>query len=271
MVEHVADRLDLRQDEAAARGLQVDGDHQHHHLSRGDQVSQDRRRLEELLGGRPDQGLAQLRQPPPLPGGRRHHGDLPPLEVPQRVGRGGSDIGLVEYHDDGDLPLLEFPEDPFLEFTPAPRLGHQNPEVGPLEHLPGAPRTQLPEGAHVVDPGRVDEEHRPERQQFHRLLHRVGRRSRDVGDDRNLLAGEGVQQRGLPHVAAAEQADVKPHPLGRMFHSGSSGGGDPSRMTLSGAISSSNSASVIPPCASAASLTLFPSSRARREISCALS
>ncbi len=43
--------------------------------------------------------------------------------------------------------------------------------------------TQVAQRPRVVDAGRVDEEHGAERQQFHRLLDRVGRRAGQVGDD----------------------------------------------------------------------------------------
>ena len=51
-------------------------------------------------------------------------------------------------------------------------------------------RTDL--GILVVDAGRVDPKHRPQRQHLHRLLDRIGRRAGDLGNDRHLLPSHRV-------------------------------------------------------------------------------
>ena len=62
----------------------------------------------------------------------------------------------------------------------------------------------------VVKTRRVDDEHRPQGQQLHGFLHRVGGGAPGVGNDGQLLAGDGVDHAGLSGVAAAEKADVYP-------------------------------------------------------------
>ena len=67
-------------------------------------------------------------------------------------------------------------------------------------------------------PAVIDEQHRPKRQEFHRLLDRIGRRARYFGDDRNLLPRERVQQRRLACVPTAENADVQAESFGSGLH-----------------------------------------------------
>ena len=129
--------------------------------------------------------------------------------------RRGVPVGLVEGDDQRDLPAGKFGQDFLLKRTPARRLRHQNGQVGSVEDLPGPRHALRPEGAHVVDAGRVDELDRAQRQQFHRLLHRVGGGPGPVRHDGHFLPGEGVKQGRLADVPAAEQADVQAHAAGR--------------------------------------------------------
>ena len=59
-VQQVADRLHLRLDQPALGGLLVDRHHQDHQFARRHQVGDDRGGVDELLGGRGHQGLAQI-------------------------------------------------------------------------------------------------------------------------------------------------------------------------------------------------------------------
>ena len=157
-------------------------------------------------------------------------------------------------------------EDGFLEFAPAPRFGNEHAEVGALENAAGAFRAHLTERADVVDPSRIDKQHGAQRQQFHRFLDRVGRGSRNVGYDGDLLAGESVEQGRFSDVPAAEQPDVKADSFGRGDHEDSFAGGEPRRVTFSGETRRSNSSSVIHPEAAAASRTVSPAVCAWRAI-----
>ena len=76
----------------------------------------------------------------------------------------------------------------------------------------------LAQRSFVVDAGRIDEQHRPDGQDFHRLFYRVGGRAGDGGDNRDLLFGQRVQERRLARIAAAEQADVEAEGFGGRLH-----------------------------------------------------
>ena len=105
----------------------------------------------------------------------------------QQFRRGRAEIRLVEDHDGRDLPRLQLAEDRLLERPPRPGVDDQQPEVGAVEDLPRLLHAFFAQRPDVVDAGRVDEEHRPQRQHLHRLFHRVGRRAGHLGDDRDLL------------------------------------------------------------------------------------
>ena len=120
-------------------------------------------------------------------------------------------VDLVEHGHGRDLALRQLGQDLLLELAPLPRLGDDHAQVGAVEHLHGAPGPQLAERAHVVEAGRVDEQHRAEGQQLHGLLHRVGGGARLLRHDGHVLPGDGVQQAGLAHVAPPEEGDVQAH------------------------------------------------------------
>ena len=120
-------------------------------------------------------------------------------------------VDLVHHHDGGHAVFAQSLDDVFLELPPLAGLGYHHTQVGALEHLPGAIGAQLAEGSHVIDSGRVDEEHRTQGQQLHGFLHGVGGGAGELRDDGHVLLGDGVQQAGLAHVPAAEQAYVQPH------------------------------------------------------------
>ena len=132
--------------------------------------------------------------------------------------RRAGQVGLVEDHDGGNLPALQLVEHGLLE---------RSPLAGVDDHSPRSVRSKtwrvfshalFAQGADVVDAGGVDEEHRPQRQQFHRLFHRIGGGAGHVGDDGDLLPGQGIEQRRLARIAAAEQADVQAETFGGGLH-----------------------------------------------------
>ena len=83
---------------------------------------------------------------------------------------------------------------------------------------PGLASSQRAEIADVVDARSVDEHHRPERRHLDRLLDRIGRRARDLGDDRHREAEERVHEARLANVAPAEEADVHAPAFWRVEH-----------------------------------------------------
>ncbi len=177
-VQQVADGLHLRQDEAAARGLLVHGDHQHGQAIGPHQVGEDRRVLDEVLGRALQERLPQVEDAVAV---QRRHGHR--LDLGLREHRGGSrrhrrpavnGVDLVEHGHRGDASPGQLRQDPLLELAPLPRLGDDDAQVSTVEHLRRPPGPEFTERAHVVQTGRVDEQHRAEGQQLHGLLHRVG-------------------------------------------------------------------------------------------------
>ena len=98
----------------------------------------------------------------------------------------------------------------------------------------------------VVDTGGVDEHHRADGQEFHRLFHRVGGGAGELGDDGDLLAGDGVEQARLADIAAAEQADMQAQAAGGVLDHGLMSG-LPRRQTASGEMRASKAAPSIRP------------------------
>jgi L-ascorbate metabolism protein UlaG (beta-lactamase superfamily) len=72
--------------------------------------------------------------------------------------------------------------------------GHDQAQVGAVEDAARLLDAQGAEVALVVHAGGVDEHHGAERQQFHRLLDRVGGGAGHFRDDGHLLAHQRVEQ-----------------------------------------------------------------------------
>ena len=73
-----------------------------------------------------------------------------------------------------------------------PRPGYTDEENNLIREFAAVRIAKL---AEVVKPSRVRHEARPERQQFHRLRHGIGRRAGDVAHDGGVLPGECVYER----------------------------------------------------------------------------
>ena len=142
----------------------------------------------------------------------------PAQRVRGQFGRRPGQVGLVEDHNGRYAAARKRVEDGLLERAPLPGIDDDQPQVGAVEDLAGLPHPLLPQGTHVVDAGGVDEEHRSQRQQFHGLFHGIGGGAGHGGNDGDLLPGQGIQQRRLAGVAAAEQADVQAETLGGRLH-----------------------------------------------------
>jgi hypothetical protein len=178
----------------------------------------DGRPIQELLGRGRDEGLSQFEHAQPLRGHRFHRRHL---RRPERIEQGcrrPGEIRFIEHHDGGKLPAAQLIEQPLLEVVPMARIDHDQRQVGAIEDLPRLLHAFFAQGAEVVDARRIDEQHRADGQQLHGLFHRIGRGAGHFRDDRHLLPGQGVQQRRLARIAAAEQPDVQPETLGSGLH-----------------------------------------------------
>ena len=98
-----------------------------------------------------------------------------------------------------------------IGFHWSPASTTSSPTIGAIEDAPACVATRIgTQRADIVNTSGVDEEHRTNRQQFHRLFDRIGRCAGDVRDDRDRLGRVmSVQQRGLANVPPAENADVQ--------------------------------------------------------------
>ena len=267
-VEQIADRHHLRQDEAPFRRLLVDGHHEHGHLARRHEIRDNAPAVEMIRGSKPEQRLTQVPHALAGQGGERHEGSAALLQARALVLGERPLVDLVHRDDDGNLAPREFGHQAVFEAAPRAGLGHHDAEVDAVEDGPCALHPQLAERAFVVHAGSVDEQHRAERQQLHGLLDGVRRGAGDGRDDGHVLARDRVQQRGLPHVAAAEQADVEPQGFRRRLHQRAPpparGAGvlNPSRDTASADVQASNCSAVTKPCPTAVAFSPPPSALA---------
>jgi len=214
-VQQVANGLDLRQDQPPLGGFLVNGDDQHGHLARPDDVCEDARVVHEVGRSVVQQRLADIEDPLPGDCRRPDHRDLASGEPfdHRRVRR--RLIAFVEDNNHVDLPASQLLDDSFLEITPHRRLGNNHTQIRPVKHLPRLVHAQLAQGSHVINAGRINEEHRPQRQQLHGFLDRIGRGPGEFGDDGHILPRDRVEQAGLANVSASEDADMKPKSFGR--------------------------------------------------------
>ena len=141
-----------------------------------------RRRAEEILGRGLDQRLAQLEHAAPVGGDRfRRPGSCVRAVGSRTPPAGLARSDLLKTTMIGTSRARELARgSPSSNSPQLPGVDHENAHVGAVEHLPGLLDPLLAQRADVVDAGRVDEQHRPERQQLHRLLDRVGRRAGDL-------------------------------------------------------------------------------------------
>ena len=224
MVERVADRLHLRQDQPALRRLHVDRHDHHDRITRPDQVAQQRRSLDEIFGAGGQQRILQQRQHPfafRRPAGR---GDAQRLEAAlllqhrQKFRRGRLFVDFVDDRNQADLAVAGGCEHILFRNSPDARAGHQQQHVGPVERAFAAFDPAAAEGGLIVDAGGVEEKHRAERPQFHRFFHHIGGGAGNRGGDRDILAGDQVQEAGFAGIGASGDGDLQTHGAGGAFH-----------------------------------------------------
>lgn len=132
-------------------------------------------------------------------------------------GKTRGQVNFVEDYDIGNFPSLDFGEQFLVKGIQA--LGgvhHQEGHIGAAQHQPGFFNPGLAQVAVVVHPRGVREQHGAQGQDFHGFGHRVRGGALKVGNNGQVLAGQGVDQGGLAGVAAAEQANMDAFP-GRGF------------------------------------------------------
>jgi len=209
VVEQVANGLNLGQDQTPFGSFLVNRDHQQNQFAGADQVANDGRTVDEFRRCQVEQGLAEAVESKALRGGGFDMADFLSRQPGEPRRFGSCHIHLVEHHQDRHPPTLELGEDFRFKPTPSAGLGHQHPQISSIEHLPGFANTQPSQLAFVVHTGRVNEHHRTQGEELHGFFDRVGGGAGDGGHNRDLLAGDGVEQAGLAHVAPAEEGDVK--------------------------------------------------------------
>ena len=108
LIEQLADRLDLRQDEASLGGLDVLRHDEHHHVARRGEAARDFG-LVVVFGQVADQGFAQGVE------SRAVRGADPERLLPEecfglRIGHTGNQVGLAAYHYRRNMPFFQEPE-----------------------------------------------------------------------------------------------------------------------------------------------------------------
>ena len=213
-VEHVANRLLLREDHPALGGGRVNRGHEHDHVAWREQVAHDAR-VERLVGGETGETLLELLDP--LEGDGARIGLVCARGGPAVL---GEKVALVANDEVGQAAALEQTDELGLGGGERPRrVGHEDGHVGAVEHAPRPRHALLAERARVVEARGVDDDHRPQGQDLHRLRDGVGRRAERVRDHGEVLTRHGVDQARLARVPQTEEPDVDPLARGRVSQS----------------------------------------------------
>ena len=112
-----------------------------------------------------------------------------------------------------NVPAGEFLANLVLERGPFVLAEHQDREFRAVKNEPGPICAFLAESAYVIDPGRIDEKYGSERGELHGFFDGVWGGAGDVGNDDDVLSGEGVEQGGFPGVSSAEETDLETQSL----------------------------------------------------------
>ena len=204
VVEQLAQRLLLRQDDPAlGRGF-VDRDDQHDGVALLHQIGDDA--LLFLL--RLDQGgKALLELPYPL-SCQSAHKQLTLIQMRTRR----HEIDFIVAHEIRQLAAVEFIQQAFICRGQSDGTVHyKHGDIGLAQYLASALHAQLAQSAFIIEAGGVDDNDRPQRQQLHCLLHRVGGRAEGVGDNGDTLIGHGIDNARFARVTPPEKGDMRPH------------------------------------------------------------
>ena len=111
--------------------------------------------------------------------------------------------------DKRNLPLAEQLDKLLLgRLQTARAVRDKNRNIRLFQHAERPANTFLTERALIINARRVDDNHRTDREQFHRLLHRIGGRALDIGNNGQCLSGHAVYHAGFTRIAQTEKADV---------------------------------------------------------------
>ena len=207
-VQKLADRLDLREDEAALRGAGVDGRHEDDRVPGLREVARDQAVGFGAVLEDPHDFGAQVFDALARRGARRHHGKARGVRRGEHLGVGLAAVALVDDDDHGGAERLRA-ADQFGFGADLIAAQDDQRQVDPFEHREAAAHARGAQFAHVVHARRVDEDDGADGREFAGFLDGVRRRAGDVRDDGDLLTGERVRKRAFPCVARTEEADVQ--------------------------------------------------------------
>ena len=166
-IQNIPDGLLLRQDQPPFGGSRIDRHHQHHKITGGKQVGDQRLFIGIAVGELRDALLERM--------------DIRPIRradiyfVLRSLRACSEQVGFVVRDDIRNLPLRKQADQLAvgrLQSNGAIHYQHRN--IRPAKHAQCAPDALLPQTARIIHAGRVDDHDRPRGQQFHRFLHRVG-------------------------------------------------------------------------------------------------
>ncbi len=184
-IHNIADGLHLREDEPSLRRGFVDGGHEHHHVRGLQKIPDDPTRALLRLG---QGGNPLLQRVNPFPRGTAdRHGGL-------AVGLRRPEVDFVVNHKVRHVLRLDEPEDVLVHRRHALRsVHHKEGNVRLVQNLPRLLDPQCANRALVIEPRRVDHQHRPNGQQLHRLRYRVRGRPLYLRHNGSLLPRDRIQ------------------------------------------------------------------------------
>ena len=217
-IEDVADGLLLRQDQPSLGSRLVDRDDEDDEVPGPDQVGTDGEGR-RLFGHQAGQGLPQLVDVAfrgtaddlvgNMGGADFGHAGNVFFRLFQVLSAAGQLVGLREDEQGRQLFGADAVEEGHvLGGRAGSRLDDEEGDVRFIEDLVGPLHAQAAQFAFVVDTRRVNQQHRAQRQQLHRLGHGVRRGPRRVGHDGQVLVRQGVDKARLAGIAAAEDTDM---------------------------------------------------------------
>ena len=196
----------LGQDQPPLGGGFIDGNHQYDQIKRRQQIGNDVFfRFFGLQGGNT---LLQRHNPHACEGADIN------LVFSDGIGNRLQQIRFVANHQIRHFPGLKVFNQHFFHGTQGLAACHQQGNVGFAQYLQGFFHPKLSQFSLVIHTGGVNEHYRAQRQQLHGFVHRVRGGSGGIGNDGQLLSGDGVDDAGLARVAVAEKSDMNSLPGG---------------------------------------------------------
>ena len=201
-VEDFPNRLLLRQDEASLRRCRIDGHDENNHVAAMNEVADDG----SFGVSRLQSGQFFLQFMDAVTG---QGADMNCMII--GLSRMLHQVGLII--DDKIRQALTPNEAQyfFISRSQAFRpIDDDDGNIGLIEDLLRPAYPFFSEGTDVVDPWRIDDDHRAQGQELHGLVNGVRRRPLGVRYDRQILAGNGVYDTRLTGIAATEKSDMSP-------------------------------------------------------------